>query len=317
MAAVVAAGGATLLTPLAQRLAQRFGALREPRTRDVHVEPIPRWGGLAIYGAWVVALAAAVLLWELGGRPVKPETVMKGGGIVLGATLLTVIGAIDDRVDLSPGAQMAGQIICAALVMAFGVRIDVLTNPATGQMIHLGYWQWPVTLVWLVGVANAVNWIDGIDGLAAGVCAIAAGTLALLAAAASQPALAVLAAALCGSLLGFLRHNFNPAKIFMGGGAPVVGLVLASVSGVGAFKMATTVAMAVPVLVLGLPIFDTALVILRRWRAGKPIYVADKSHLHHTLLARGLTQRQTVLCLYAVSLVTCVTAVAMALGFRR
>src|SRR6266508_2394860 len=155
-------------------------------------------------------------------------------------------------------------------------------------------------------VTNAINWIDGMDGLAAGVCAIAAMTLALMAVQSGQPALALLAASLCGSLLGFLRYNFNPAKIFMGGGALFVGFTLAAISTVGAFKVATTMAIGAPLLVLGLPLLDTTLVIFRRWRTGRPIYQADKSHLHHHLLALGYSQRQTVLILYGISLGLCV-----------
>jgi UDP-GlcNAc:undecaprenyl-phosphate GlcNAc-1-phosphate transferase len=157
-------------------------------------------------------------------------------------------------------------------------------------------------------VANAVNWIDGIDGLAAGVTAISAFTLALMAAWSKQPALTIFAAALFGALLGFLRFNFNPAKIFMGGGAPFVGFTLAGISAVGAFKAPVAVAVAVPILILALPIFDTALVIVKRWRAGRPIYQADKSHLHHRLLERGFSQRQTVLILYGISLSLCMVA---------
>jgi UDP-GlcNAc:undecaprenyl-phosphate GlcNAc-1-phosphate transferase len=233
---------------------------------------------------------------------------MQGAGLVLGGLILSIVGAIDDRWELSAGKQIIVQVACAALVVPFGVEIRFLSNPFSSQMIDLQWLSYPVTILWLVGVANAVNWIDGIDGLAAGVTAIAACSMALLAAWSKQPALTLLAAALFGALVGFLRYNFNPAKIFMGGGAQVVGFLLAGVSAVGAFKVPMAAAMALPVLILALPIFDTASVIVRRWRAGRPIYQADKSHLHHRLLELGYSQRQTVLILYGISVSLCLVA---------
>ena len=317
--AALAALIAYLLTPWVRRLALRGGAAHAPRDRDVHQEPIPRWGGLAVFTAFVVALVAGVLILQFGfHRPVGERTLRAGIGLVLAGTLLSAVGAADDRWDLSASKQMAVQLLCALLVLPFGVVIQFVTNPFTGQMISLGWIGYPITVLWLVAVANAVNWVDGIDGLAAGVTAIAAFTLALLAAWSKQPALAVLAAALGGSLLGFLRYNFNPATIFLGGGAQVVGFTLACISTLGAFKAPVAIAFAVPLLVLALPIFDTAVVIVRRWRAGRPIYQADKSHFHHRLMERGFSQRQTVLILYGISISLCAIAVTafLLLGIR-
>ena len=259
--------------------------------------------GSPIYVAFLIAVTVSLAIMHLWlGRLVRWPTLMAGFGVFLGGTLLSLTGAWDDLKELSAGKQMVVQILCALLVIPFGVRIEFLTDPFhPGHMIYLGAWTYPLTIMWIVAVTNAINWIDGMDGLAAGVCAIAAMALTLMAVQSGQPALALLAAALCGSLLGFLRYNFNPAKIFMGGGALFVGFTLAAISAVGAFKVAATMALLVPILILGVPIFDTAFVIARRAMQGKPIYVADKSHLHHRLLARGFTQRQTVLILYMVS----------------
>ncbi len=311
LCAGVAAWFAWVFTPLVRSLAVRYGAMAEPRARDVHREPTPRLGGLAVYLAFMAALLAAVVVVQFFyHRPIAAAALWKGLGLVLAGTLLTAIGVLDDLKEISPGKQLGLQTLCASVALPFGVRIEFLSNPFGEGMIDLGWWGYPLTLLWLVGVTNAVNWIDGIDGLAAGVAAIGAATLAMMAIQSSkpQPMLAMLAAALFGSLLGFLRYNFNPAKIFMGGGALFVGFTLAAISTVGAFKAATTMAIGAPLLVLGLPIFDTAVVILRRWRRGTPIYQADKSHLHHRLLDRGFTQRQTVLILYGVSLTLCVAA---------
>jgi UDP-GlcNAc:undecaprenyl-phosphate GlcNAc-1-phosphate transferase len=302
--AALAAGIAHLLTPLVQRAARQYGAAHAPRARDIHSEPIPRWGGVAIYLAFVIALLLSLCVVELWfGKLVRWQTLLAGAGVFLGGTLLSFVGAWDDLKELSAGKQMVVQIVCALLVIPFRVKIDVLTDPFhPGHMLYLGFWAYPLTVIWIVGVTNAINWIDGLDGLAAGVCAIAAMTLALMAVQSGQPALALLAAALCGSLLGFLRYNFNPAKIFMGGGAPFVGFILAAISAVGAFKVAAAMAITVPILILGVPIFDTAFVIARRFMQGRPIYEADNtSHLHHRLLARGYTQRQTAVILYVVS----------------
>jgi UDP-GlcNAc:undecaprenyl-phosphate/decaprenyl-phosphate GlcNAc-1-phosphate transferase len=309
LAGGVALGLATLLTPAVRECAHRAGAAHPPRSRDVHQKPIPRWGGLAIYGAFVLSLLIGVAALQfLFHRPITEDTARTGLGLILAGGILTLAGAIDDRWELSAGKQLVIQFFCALIVIPFGVVIQYVSNPFEGGMINLNWAAYPITVLWLVGVANAVNWIDGIDGLAAGVSAIAAFTLALMALWSRQPALAVLAAALCGSLIGFLRFNFNPAKIFMGGGAPFVGFTLAAISTVGAFKAPVAVAVAVPILILALPLFDTALVIFRRWRAGRPIYQADKSHLHHRLLARGYSQKQTVLILYGVSLSLCLFA---------
>jgi UDP-GlcNAc:undecaprenyl-phosphate GlcNAc-1-phosphate transferase len=320
LAVTLAAWLSWLITPWVRGLALRLGAAHAPRARDVHKEPIPRWGGMAVFAAFVLALVICALLVQYYfHRRIVVATLWQGLGLILAGTILSGIGAVDDRWELSAGKQIVVQLFCALLVLPFGVVIRFVSNPLGGGMLHLPpAIAYPITVIWLVGVANAVNWIDGIDGLAAGVSAIAAFFMAVLAAWSKQPALTILAAALCGSLLGFLRYNFNPAKIFLGGGAQVVGFTLAGISTVGAFKAPIAAAMAVPILILALPIFDTAAVIVQRWRAGRPIYQADKSHLHHRLLALGFTQRQTVLILYGISLSLCLVALGafMMLGMR-
>jgi UDP-GlcNAc:undecaprenyl-phosphate/decaprenyl-phosphate GlcNAc-1-phosphate transferase len=315
-AAFLAALISYLLTPIVQRAALRYGAAHQPRARDLHTRPVARWGGLAIYAAFMITIFASVIVIDLWfDRRLHWPTMRAGAGIFVAGTLLSILGAIDDLLDLSPARQMAVQVLCALLVIPFGIRIEILTDPFhPGQWIALGAWGPILTVLWLVAVTNAINWIDGLDGLAAGVSAIAAMTLALMAVQSKQPALALLGAALCGSLLGFLRHNFNPAKIFMGGGSLFVGFTLASISVVGAFKVAATMAILVPILILGVPIFDTAFVILRRALGGRPIYQADKSHFHHRLLERGFSQRQAVVIIYIVSIG--LSAAAVLLCFR-
>lgn len=305
----LAAAACSALTPVARSLGKRFGAAPAPRGRDVHEKPVPRWGGLAIFAAFTLSLlVSAVILHFYLGRPIALSTLRAGGGLLLAGLILTIVGAIDDVKDLPASRQLLAQVACALLVVPFGVEVRFVTNPFSETAIDLRWLAVPITVIWLVAVANAVNWVDGIDGLAAGVSAIAALTLALLAAWSRQPALALLAGALFGSLVGFLPYNFNGASIFMGGGAQVVGFLLAAISALGAFKAPVAVALIVPLLVLALPLFDTAAVIYGRLRAGRPIYAADKSHLHHKLLARGYTQRQAVLILYAISFGLCLVA---------
>lgn len=297
---------ALVLTPVAGRLARQYGAAHSPRERDVHQEPIPRWGGVSIYLAFFTTLLVGAAIFHFVLRqPLSASTLRNGLGLFLAGTVLTVFGAVDDRWDIPAAWQFLVQIICAGIVIHFGIRVQVLSNPLeTEGMIFLGWLSIPLTILWLVGVTNAMNWIDGIDGLAAGVGAIAAGTMSIMAIQGAQlhPAVAVLSGALCGALIGFLRYNFHPAKIFMGGGAPFLGFTLAAISTVGAFKSPVAATMLVPLLVLALPLLDTAVVVIKRWRAGQPIHEADQSHIHHRLLALGFSQKKTVLILYTVSL---------------
>lgn len=311
ISAIVSALITVLFTPLIMKVALRFGAGRSPHKRDVHTGVVPRWGGIAIYLGFFLGIMAAVML--LGRIPhgiihLREPSILKA--ILLGGTLLIIVGSIDDVYELPAWPQLLAQLAAAGILLAYGIRIDVLRNPFVqhSSMISLGFWQYPITILWVVGVINAINWIDGVDGLAAGVCAIAAGTLAIMGIRADYPTISLIAMALVGGCLGFLVYNFNPAKIFMGGGALFIGFIIAAISACGAFKVATTVALGAPLIVLGLPITDVIFVIFRRFTHGKPIYKADKSHLHHRLLAYGFSQRQTVLILYTVCFILSLVA---------
>ena len=225
-------------------------------------------------------------------------------GILIGATIITIIGVIDDVKHIPAKYKLLGQIIAALVVVYSGVRIEFITNilnKNTG-IAELKQLSIPVTIFWIVGITNAVNLIDGLDGLAAGVSSIAALSLAYVANAHGQTDVMILLMILAGSILGFLPYNFNPAEIFMGDtGSLLVGFILATISIEGVIKTATTIAVAIPVLAMGVPIFDTAFAIIRRLVNKKPIMEADKGHLHHRLLAQGLSQKQTVLILYVIS----------------
>ncbi len=297
---LVALGIAFAITPVVKRFAIRVGALTEPNSRSVHTVPTPHLGGMAIF----VAFAAATALF---GRFPQRELY----GILAGGAFSIVLGTIDDFRPLAPRTKLLGQVLIAAFAVLTGVRIDFLTNPLGGLLL-LGKLSGIFTVIWIVSFMNVVNFIDGIDGLAAGVSSIAALTLLFVAFRQGQAFAVVLTAALAGSALGFLKYNFNPAKIFMGdAGANFLGFTLAAISIEGTFKSAATVAIIVPVLALGLPIFDTFFAIVRRLWNGKPVGVADRGHLHHRLLDMGLSQRQTCYVMYGISILLGLAAVSL------
>lgn len=269
----------------------------------MHSRPTPLLGGAAMYVGFVLSIGLTAKAYSnIGFGP-------QAWGILLGATLVGFVGVLDDKFEL-PGWTQAMTILCgAAVLIEFGVQIRYVSNPFDGgRLIWLGAWTIPVTLVWVLMVTKAVDCMDGLDGLAAGISAIAAGTLMLLSLRLGNrfQMSAVMAAAVMGAALGFLRYNYPPARIFMGTvGAQFLGFTLAGISMAGAFKVATLVAIAAPVLVLAVPLFDTAFVVVSRALSGRKIHEADKTHLHHRLLDRGFSHRQALWLIYALTLVLC------------
>lgn len=290
-----------VLTPAARAAAVRAGLVYVPNSRTVHRHPMPIMGGIAIFAAFAVTVLHRAGL----GRDLL--------GPLVGSTIVFAVGVRDDIRDLSPLPKFIGQIAAAAAAIYLGVQIEFVTNPFGPGMIYLGAWGVPITFLWLLGMTNVVNFLDGLDGLAAGVSSIAAIALFVVAAARGQAFVAILAAALAGSAIGFLPYNFNPATIFMGdAGAMFLGFALAVISIEGALKGAATIALAIPMFALGVPILDVAFAIVRRVHNGTPIYQADKEHLHHRLLEKGFSHRGAVVLIYAVSGVLAVFAVLMA-----
>jgi UDP-GlcNAc:undecaprenyl-phosphate GlcNAc-1-phosphate transferase len=217
--------------------------------------------------------------------------------------MIFALGIADDLKPLPAKLKFLIQIGAAAIAVYLGVRIDFLSNPAGGLILLPAYVGVPLTIFWLVGITNTINLIDGLDGLAGGVSLIAASTTALIAYQTHQPVIALLALALIGSTIGFLRYNWNPAKIFMGdSGSLFLGFTLAAVSVVGVLKLLATAALLVPVLILGVPIFDTTFAIVRRALQRRPIFSPDRGHLHHRLLGMGFSQRRAVLIIYGICL---------------
>jgi UDP-GlcNAc:undecaprenyl-phosphate GlcNAc-1-phosphate transferase len=286
-------------TPFIKELAIKAGAMDAPDQRKIHTSPIPRMGGLAIYIGFMAAVLVCVHL--------NNEII----GLLVGGTAILLLGVLDDVKHLSAKVKLLGQIGAALILILFDVRIEWVTNPF-GDMIYLHYLSIPLTVLWVVGLTNTVNLIDGLDGLAAGVSTIAALTILMVAVQQNVWAVAILTAALAGSSFGFLQHNFNPAKIFMGDtGSMFLGYMLAAVSIIGNVKSAATIALVVPIVALGLPIMDTAFAIIRRYASGQPIFKPDRGHLHHRLLELGLTQKQAVLLLYVISSCLGLSAIAL------
>ncbi|MGQ9497464.1 MAG: MraY family glycosyltransferase [Desulfotomaculales bacterium] len=289
-----------LLTPVVGRLAGKLGALDVPDARKLHTRPVPRLGGLAVY----LAFLAGLLAFGPAGREIW--------GLVVGASLIVVLGTLDDIYDLPAKVKLAGQIAAAAAVIPFGLQVEFVTNPLNGGLIHLGWWGIPVTVFWLVAVTNALNLIDGLDGLATGTAVIAAATLAAVAWTEGHTAAVALALIVGAAALGFLRHNFYPAKIFLGdSGSMLLGFVLAATAVIGLTKSTTALSLIIPILILGIPLFDTTLAVVRRCYRRRPIFNPDRGHLHHRLLDAGLTHRRAVLVVYGVDAVLGVSAILL------
>lgn len=288
-------------TPRIKKFGLKRGLVDKPGGRKIHKRPMVRLGGVAIF---IGAMVALLIVWWTGGFGIQsPQKEYELWGVVIGGLAFFLIGLADDLLTLPAMTRLIAQLTVAAMVWQAGVQIDFLTVPGIG-LISLQDWiSLPITVIWLVGMANAINMIDGLDGLAAGVSGIAASVMLVVTLFMGQPAAALIAAALAGACLGFLRYNFNPAQIFMGdGGAYFMGFTLAGVGIIGLVKSVTTVAVLLPYLILAVPILDIFTVVVDRLRRGKSPFAADKRHLHHRLLQAGLSQRLAVLFIYSLTL---------------
>ncbi len=300
---LVAFAVAALLTPLTSRLARAVGAVDRPKERGLGKGETPLLGGLAMLAA--VLLAAALLL-DFG--PVVED---RFRGILAGASVIALVGALDDRFDLHAALKLAGQVLAAYIPVQAGVEVSNITLPLLGPQ-ELGSAGGPLTIAGLVLVMNVVNLSDGIDGLAAGVCAISAITFTIIAFDLSRGHAAVLAAITAGAALGFLVHNFHPASAFMGDcGSNLLGLLLGCIAVEGAVKTQAVLALVFPLVVLAVPFVDTTFVVLKRLKYRRKPWQADANHFHHRFSRIGFSQRRTVLYLYAWTLLLGGLAVAL------
>ena len=294
LAVVVAFIISFAMTPIVKSFAVKIGAMDVPtEKRRVHDHPIPRMGGLAIF----IGFLLSVVLFA--------DITQQVQGILLGAIIIVMVGAIDDIISLPALVKLAGQIVAAGIAIWHGVIIEFFMNPnvfSTTTVIGVELLSLPITLLWIVGVTNAVNLIDGLDGLACGVSSIASLTMFVVALIVSEGNVAIILGALLGACIGFLPYNFNPAKIFMGDtGSQLLGYVLATASVIGLFKFYAVVTFLVPLLALALPLTDTTCAIIRRLLRGQSPFHPDRGHLHHRLIDMGLSQKQAVAILYSIT----------------
>jgi UDP-GlcNAc:undecaprenyl-phosphate GlcNAc-1-phosphate transferase len=308
---LTAAAITALLTPLTKRLARRVGAIDEPRERGLSDRPTPLLGGLAIFGGALVA----GLIWLPSGYGESPDL---WHGVLIGSAVIVLVGAIDDRYDLHPLAKLAGQVLAAVIVVHYGVAVKAITLPFVGKLhfpnagvTNAG----PIlTVIGLVFIMNVVNFSDGVDGLAAGVCAIIAGAMAVIAYDLERQQPGVLAAIAAGAALGFLIFNFPPASSFMGdSGSNLLGLLMGVITVEAAVKTAAVVSFVLPLILLAVPFLDTTFVVLKRLKYKQPVYRPDSEHFHHRMARIGFSSRRTIAYLYAWTLL--LAGVALALRF--
>lgn len=320
----IALAATMALVPLAKRIAWRLDAIDYPDKRRVNKRPVPRLGGIAIFGGMgIAALAAIFFAREFGWFALFGDAArMDINKIGFGASLLAIflVGAADDIWDLKPKQKFLGQILAACIAAGSGLLFTGMQLPLGGDYIEFGWWAYPITVFYLVAFANVINLIDGLDGLAAGISGISAITIVIFAVSTGRVDAAVLGLAIAGSCIGFLKFNFHPARIFMGdSGALLLGFSLGAVSLLATTRSALFVSLLVPILAAGVPIMDTAFAILRRLRAHKPIDAADKGHIHHKLLDSGFNQRRTVLIMWGWTavLAACGVLTTMLRGWPR
>lgn len=321
---VLAALATMLLVPLAKRLAVRLDAIDYPSARRVNKDPVPRMGGVAMLGGLVVALLAVFLGMRLLGWAdpfvPHPSLAVNYVGVGVGVLFMFGVGVADDIYDLKPKTKFAGQVVAACIVVASGLLLSSIRNPFGAGFVEFGWFAYPLTVFYLVAFANVINLIDGLDGLAAGITAISSLTIFVFAVLTNRPDAAIMSIALAGVCAGFLRYNFHPASIFMGdSGALLLGFSLGIVSLFAVARSALFVSLLVPLLAAGVPIIDTALAIVRRMRAHKPIDQADSGHIHHRLMETGFSQRATVLIMWGwtAALALCGVLITRLGGYAR
>jgi UDP-GlcNAc:undecaprenyl-phosphate GlcNAc-1-phosphate transferase len=287
---------AVLLTPLIKKLALWVGAIDEPDSRKVHSKAMPRLGGLAIF----ISFIAGYFVISPAFEDTYSSSIL---GLLLGGLVIVITGVIDDIYHISPKFKLLGQLIATTIVVSFGLTIELVNIPFGQSNLYIGWLSIPITFLWIIGVTNSINLIDGLDGLSAGVSAIATTTILILALLMPNITVVFFCFVLLGSIIGFLFYNLHPAKIFMGdSGSLFLGFTLASLSILG-FKQATVVSLLIPILILGVPLSDTFFAIMRRYLNKLPISAPDKSHLHHRLLQLGFSHRTTVFIIYVISII--------------
>lgn len=313
--AIVAFGVTYVLVYPSTVIAKKLGAVDLPSERRVHKHATTRMGGIAIFGGIMITLVITYLLCNAGVLPreLKPPPNVNLIGVGAGMLFMFILGCIDDVFQIRALYKFIGQIVAAIIVAASGVMLSEISMFGGPDFLQLGILSWPITVIWLVAFANIINLIDGLDGLAAGVCAITYGAFFVLALMSDSPETALIAIVGVAACLAFLRFNFHPAKLFMGdSGSLTLGFLLGIISLLGVMRVATFTSMAVPIIIAGIPVLDTFSAIVRRRREHISISAPDKGHIHHSLMKAGFDQRRVVLTIYGICAVFAVSGVVVA-----
>ncbi len=290
-----------IITPIVKRIAIKIGAVDQPSNRKVHDKIMPRMGGLAIF----IGVVAGVL-----ASGIYTETRMTA--ITVGAFIIIVLGILDDKYQLSAKVKFLIQLGVAIMIVSTGLKMDFFSVPFLTERFELGWMAYPLTVLWIVGITNAINLIDGLDGLAAGLSVIGLSTIAVMALSGGKVLILSLSLVVIASTLGFLFYNFHPAKIFMGDtGSLFLGYSISILSLLGLYKSVTLFSIVIPIIILGVPIFDTTFAIIRRILNKQPISAPDKSHIHHRLMAFGLSHRMSVLVIYLIGFIFSISAIVL------
>lgn len=290
-----------MITPIVIAISKKLNIVDKPNFRKVHTQPVSVLGGTVILFSFLIGIWISHPM----EREIKP--------LIIGAFIMYVVGLIDDICDLKPLLKLLGQVVAASVIVFYGITIDFISFPM-GPTIHFGFLSIPITIIWIVAITNAINLIDGLDGLASGVSIIALLTIAFIAILQGNIFITMICSVLIGSLLGFLFFNFHPAKIFLGdSGALMIGFIIDFVSLLG-FKNITFISLFFPIIILAVPFIDTLFAMIRRVKKGQHIMQADKSHLHHKLLALGYSHRQTVLLIYSIAILFSLSSIILYLS---
>lgn len=307
---LVSLGLVTVLTPLSIKLAEKIGAMDIPTERKVHKTPVPRLGGLAV----VFAVTLALLLGAAVNHYIAGIIHTNFVGIAMGCLVIVGLGIWDDIRNVNPFIKLAVQLVAASIAVSMGVQFELASNPLVGEMrdyFDLGMLAFPLSVLWILGLTNAMNLIDGLDGLASGIALFTSVTLFFISVNTQAGYVTYVYVALAGATLGFLRYNRFPAKVFLGDtGSMFLGFCLGCLSTTGFQKSFTLSSVIIPVIIFGVPIFDSILAVMRRYLRQRGFATADKEHLHHRLLDIGLNQRQTVLLLHFITVLLGIIAFA-------
>ncbi len=305
--------GTLLATPFVKKIAAWAGAMDRPNARKVHKVPTPLWGGLGVFVSLVAAVLLTLKLFPAEASALTERHWSGLTGMLLGSLMIVLTGLWDDRFNMPAKVKLICQIATASVMCYFGIRIEFVSGFSSDYWFLSDWQEWVFTIFWIVGITNAINLLDGLDGLVAGVAFGSSLVFGVVSAIHGQWLVMLVMAAIAGCTLGFLRYNFNPATIFMGDtGSLLLGLNFAGWSILGTLKTTLSLTFAIPILVMAVPIFDTAFAIIRRGLARRPIFSPDKEHLHHRLLGMGMTQRQAVVLIYGINMMFGLAGIALA-----